>query len=357
MCYSYGCNCPQSLRLRSVASMILIGSNTSVKPPSSKPSANNASTQSVSHANGLKSSPFHRSHRRHPVAVPLLIRLPDTLLARVPLLGSAAQQGGQLYRRRVRRHGLPQPLARLVQHLVGGEPVLDALVDAGHHVFRICLQLLGAAARGEMGEPGQAGSRPHLEPRLLESVSILARNGTAYSLTKFLTPDVHLNQTAYDEYDEIYVGAQYRWNMFFDYARYASTLINSSFTELLERQRSSENGGGTKVTEQYLEQLNVLQRSYDEIPYWWFSALLLVSFVIITAILATNQLFIPDEPTLWLWPWGPLSWCRWDGCTLFPTFSYPLEPPKSSGTASSSTPSPDTRIPAVHLRMDANAAH
>lgn len=128
-------------------------------------------------------------------------------------------------------------------------------------------------------------------------------NGTAYPLTKLLTPDMHLNETAYDEYGELYVGAQYLWNMFFDYAAYSSALIwmglfgysqiKSSFAKFLERQRSTKNGGGTKVTEQYPDQLNVLQRSYDEIPLWWFLALFLVSFVIMIAILATKQMFIP----------------------------------------------------------------
>ena len=114
---------------------------------------------------------------------------------------------------------------------------------------------------------------------------------------------MHLNETTYEEYGELYVGAQYLWNSFFDYAAYASALvwmglfgysqIKGSFAKFLERRRGAKNGQRAKVTEQYPDQLNVLQRSYDEVPFWWFLALFLVSLVIMVAILASNQLFIP----------------------------------------------------------------
>ncbi|POR34348.1 Oligopeptide transporter OPT superfamily [Tolypocladium paradoxum] len=137
----------------------------------------------------------------------------------------------------------------------------------------------------------------------LMSNRVFQKNGTAYPLTKLLTPDMRLNETAFEQYGELYVGAQYLWNKFFDYAAYSSALvwmglfgyseIKSSITKFLERHRSKKNGGGAKLSEQFTDQLNVLQRSYDDIPLWWFLALFLVSFVSMIAILATNQLFMP----------------------------------------------------------------
>ncbi|KJZ73441.1 hypothetical protein HIM_07235 [Hirsutella minnesotensis 3608] len=139
----------------------------------------------------------------------------------------------------------------------------------------------------------------------LMSNRVFQENGTAYPLPELLTADFHLNQTAYAEHGELYVGAQYLWNMFFDYAAYASALvwmglfgfgqIKSSFSKFFERRRAVKDGGlrGTKVTEQYSDQLNVLQRAYDEIPFWWFATLFVVSFVILLVITAKGLLFIP----------------------------------------------------------------
>jgi len=119
-----------------------------------------------------------------------------------------------------------------------------------------------------------------------------------------------LNETAYAEYGELYVGAQYLWNMFFDYAGYASALVwmglfgygqlKDALGKFLERQgRGSKGGDGsgrgraTKIAEQYQDQLSVLQRSYDEVPFWWFAALFAASFLIMVVITAKNLLFIP----------------------------------------------------------------
>ncbi|KAG6030296.1 hypothetical protein E4U41_000128 [Claviceps citrina] len=134
----------------------------------------------------------------------------------------------------------------------------------------------------------------------LMSNRIFLENGTKYPLTSLLTPDMQLNQTALDQHGNLYVGAQYLWNMFFDYAAYSSALvwmglfgwpqIKASVTKFLERRRAKDT---RKVTEQYTDQLNILQRRYDEIPFWWFAALFLVSLLIMVVICARGLLFIP----------------------------------------------------------------
>ncbi|KAG5982382.1 hypothetical protein E4U55_001976 [Claviceps digitariae] len=140
----------------------------------------------------------------------------------------------------------------------------------------------------------------------LMSNRIFLENGTRYPLTSLLTPNLQLNQTALDQYGDLHVGAQYLWNMFFDYAAYSSALvwmalfgypqIRASVQRFLERRRrqpGSNGGRSMKVTEQYSDQLNVLQRRYDEIPFWWFAALFLVSLLIMVVICARGLLFIP----------------------------------------------------------------
>ena len=67
------------------------------------------------------------------------------------------------------------------------------------------------------------------------------------------------------------------------------TQLRSSLTKFMERRRA----GSDKVTEQYPDQLNVLQRSYEEIPAWWFGALFAVSLVMLVAITAKGLIFMP----------------------------------------------------------------
>ncbi|KAG5944888.1 hypothetical protein E4U59_006641 [Claviceps monticola] len=134
----------------------------------------------------------------------------------------------------------------------------------------------------------------------LMSNRIFLENGTRYPLTSLLTPDMQLNQTALNEHGDLHVGAQYLWNMFFDYAAYSSALvwmalfgykqIQASVQKYMQRRHAKD---GRKVTEQYNDQLNILQRKYDEIPFWWFAALFLVSLLIMIIISALGLLFIP----------------------------------------------------------------
>ncbi|PHH62444.1 hypothetical protein CDD81_7163 [Ophiocordyceps australis] len=164
----------------------------------------------------------------------------------------------------------------------------------------------------------------------LMSNRVFQANGSAYPLRELLTPDMRLNQTAYDELGPLYVGAQYLWNMFFDYASYSSALVwmllfggdqlRASLGKFFQRQRrrqgpkqeakqapgagderdadapspeSTSSEAAPKITEQFQDQLNVLQRAYDEIPTWWFAALFAVSFVIMVVITARGLLFVP----------------------------------------------------------------
>lgn len=134
----------------------------------------------------------------------------------------------------------------------------------------------------------------------LMSNRVFREDGSKYNLTRLLTSDLKFNETAYDELGELYVGPQMLWGMFFDYASYSSALvwmglfgwpqIKSSIDKFVERRRNKQAG---KVTEQFPDQLNILARSYDEIPFWWFASLFLVSFLILMVIIGKGLLFIP----------------------------------------------------------------
>jgi len=66
--------------------------------------------------------------------------------------------------------------------------------------------------------------------------------------------------------------------------------IKAVLMRAFERRRY---GGGEAVAEQYTDQLNILMRSYKEVPLYWFIALFLASFMIIIIILANSLLYIP----------------------------------------------------------------
>ncbi|KAG9253455.1 OPT oligopeptide transporter protein-domain-containing protein [Emericellopsis atlantica] len=152
-----------------------------------------------------------------------------------------------------------------------------------------CWILLPAAKYGGLGQWDEQlmSNRPFLE------------NGTAYPIDAILTPDVSFNETAYAEYGPPFVSTQVLWTMFFDYASYASAISWTAFfgfkqlKATIQKIRARVGKKGVRISEQYDDQLSVLQRSYDEVPFWWFAALFAASFVSLVTIVATNSLYIP----------------------------------------------------------------
>ena len=132
----------------------------------------------------------------------------------------------------------------------------------------------------------------------LMSNSVLLANGTTYPLTALLTPETTLNETAYAEYGPLYLGPQMLWGIFFDYASYTSAWvwmglfgyksISATIKKLRARSQSSKS-----INHQYDDQLNILQRSYKEVPLWWYIALFLCSFLSIMVPVAAGKLYIP----------------------------------------------------------------
>jgi hypothetical protein len=127
-------------------------------------------------------------------------------------------------------------------------------------------------------------------------------NGTSYPLTSLLTSDLKLNETAYEENGPVYAGPQFLWNLFFDYASYTSGIVwallfgyprlKQAIVKLRERRR--KNGvKGVDISEQYNDQLNLIQRAYPEVPLWWFVAVFFAHFIICVVIISKGLMFIP----------------------------------------------------------------
>ncbi|RDW75484.1 hypothetical protein BP6252_06626 [Coleophoma cylindrospora] len=134
----------------------------------------------------------------------------------------------------------------------------------------------------------------------LMSNSVLQANGTSYPLTKLVTATGTLNTTVYEEYGPLYFGAQMLWGIFFSYAAYTSAIVwsllfgwkamKASIKKIQARRSSTK---GQTINFQYTDQLNILQRSYLEVPIWWYVVLFLCSFLAIVPAVAAGQLFIP----------------------------------------------------------------
>lgn len=119
-------------------------------------------------------------------------------------------------------------------------------------------------------------------------------------MTSLVTSEGTFNQTVYDEYGPLYLGAQMLWGIFFSYAAYTSAWvwailfgypsIVASIKKIRERNKAKN---GKSINFQYTDQLNILQRSYKEVPIWWYVVLFACSFVSIIVMVACGQLYIP----------------------------------------------------------------
>lgn len=162
-----------------------------------------------------------------------------------------------------------------------------------------CWILLPAAKWGNLGSYKHG----------LMSNSLLQANGTKYPVLKIITSDFNLNQTAYEQYGPVYMGLQNIWATFFNYAKLPSAFVwvfTFGFTGIVStfkkniaarRARKQQNeasaNDGSNIHYQYTDRLNVLQRSYKEVPDWWFLALFMAGLVILVAIVGSGQMFIP----------------------------------------------------------------
>ena len=132
---------------------------------------------------------------------------------------------------------------------------------------------------------------------------LMMANGTTYPVLEVLTPDYHLNQTAYEHYGPMYMGLQNVWATFFDYAKLPAAVtwiasfgyqqVKSNLMKILKSRKATKSSQGQGIHHQYHDRLNVIQRQYKEIPMWWYLVLFLAAFIILITCIAYGYLFIP----------------------------------------------------------------
>ncbi|KAF2733326.1 OPT superfamily oligopeptide transporter [Polyplosphaeria fusca] len=134
----------------------------------------------------------------------------------------------------------------------------------------------------------------------LMSNRLFMENGTRYPITSLLTKDLTFNETAYREYGPIFAGPQFLWLLFFDYSSYISAVTWMALfgypqvreTIRILRNRSQQRNNLT-ANDFYTDRLNIIMRSYKEVPLWWYAVLFTGSFVTILTILVKGYFFIP----------------------------------------------------------------
>ncbi|KAI1820580.1 OPT oligopeptide transporter protein-domain-containing protein [Xylaria intraflava] len=124
-------------------------------------------------------------------------------------------------------------------------------------------------------------------------------DGDAYPVQDLVTASNTFNQTAYAEHGPIYLGVHNLWSIFFDYASYFSAYSwiaffgASNIKKAYQKFRARRNIPGQGINHQYTDRLNVLMRSYKEVPLWWYFVLFLAAFTSLVTIVALDIIFIP----------------------------------------------------------------
>lgn len=156
-----------------------------------------------------------------------------------------------------------------------------------------CWVLIPAAKWGDLGSYKHG----------LMSNSLLMGNGTTYPTLEVLTPEYHLNETAYQHYGPMYMGLQNVWATWFDYAKLPAAItwiatfgyvqVRNNLKKIRGARKDARSSPGKGIHHQYHDRLNVIQRQYKEIPLWWYLCLFLTALVILVTIIACGNLFIP----------------------------------------------------------------
>ncbi|KAI1778157.1 OPT superfamily oligopeptide transporter [Hypoxylon cercidicola] len=155
-----------------------------------------------------------------------------------------------------------------------------------------CWVLLPAAKWGGLGG----------YPYCLMTNRACTADGDRYPVTDLVTPQNTFNQTAYEENGPLHLGVHYLWSIFFDYASYFSAYSwiaffgASQIREAYKKFRARRNNPGQGINHQcfyHTDRLNVLMRSYEEVPLWWYLVLFLASFVATMTIVGLDILYIP----------------------------------------------------------------
>ncbi|CCH44240.1 putative oligopeptide transporter 9 [Wickerhamomyces ciferrii] len=144
----------------------------------------------------------------------------------------------------------------------------------------------------------------------LMSNKLFTAEGDPYPTTELMIReghDIFFNQTAYEVYGPLHMGAQRAWGMFFDYAAYISAIswillfglkdVSQAWSKFKERYTqkttSRKENNYKTISETYSDRLNKIQSAYPDVPLWWYLVLFGITFVVLITIFATGHMFIP----------------------------------------------------------------
>ncbi|KAK6951186.1 hypothetical protein Daesc_007717 [Daldinia eschscholtzii] len=212
------------------------------------------------------------------------------------------------------------PVANFIGSGLGGMGFLNLTFDWANIVVLFCSFVMSCWVLLPAAKWGHLGNYPHC----LMTNRACTADGGRYPVTDLVTPQNTFNQTAYEENGPLYLGVHYLWSIFFDYASYVSAYswivffgagqIREGFRKFRARQKNPGQGINHQCMLLYLvtspayldfrsrtktltladtDRLNVLMRSYKEVPLWWYIALFLASFTCVMTLVGLNILFIP----------------------------------------------------------------
>lgn len=122
----------------------------------------------------------------------------------------------------------------------------------------------------------------------LMSNEVFLANGSRYPAMELVGSDGLFNQTRYEHYGPVYMGAHFISTIFFDYAAYASGIVWMCLFGAGDLKNRFVSG---RVP--YTDRLNALMRQYKEVPWWWYGVLFVASFTTALSILASGHFFAP----------------------------------------------------------------
>jgi len=186
--------------------------------------------------------------------------------------------------------------------------------------WTIVIQFLGFAASCWVLVPFFKWYKGGIWSLGIMSNHLLTSTGEVYPTDKLISKNLTLNETAFNLYGPVYMGAQRVWGIFFDYAAYSSAIawiaifaykdVKYLLIRLKEKLTQQEKSASAddeplyhagfprihKSSSKFHDIINKRYSVYEDIPNSWFLALFGLSFVILSSIFLTNSFYLPWIP-------------------------------------------------------------
>lgn len=118
-------------------------------------------------------------------------------------------------------------------------------------------------------------------------MGLFQSNGQPYPASQLITSLLTLNETAYAHYGPVHLGAQRAWNMFFDYAAYASGIAWVLIFGWSKLRKSFQREAV------FNDKLSIMHRQYRDVPDLFYGLLFLASLASFWYVHSSGYLFVP----------------------------------------------------------------